>query len=397
MPTVQPTTENRIVALDVIRGVAILGILLANIEAFAFVMEFKEISLADATFADRVTTFVGLAFVNGKFRSMLAILFGIGVCLQFVKRWEAGAKWPQSYFPRVGWLLAIGLIHFVFLWAGDILAFYAVVAFFMALLARAGRTAQLVVIVIGGLMSLGLGALMLLLQALPKFTGTYSDSSFGSVGVFERIPEVMTSGNYFEQVALRLELLPWQAVFYLFLTPSVLALFCVGFLLARSGVVSGENPSGLRKLVSIGLVVGLPLNLLSWTFFAQDDVMGIRMFTEFVSGPLLACGYFGLLLLWVRSGCMARVQETIARVGRMALSNYLLQSVICVLLFSNWTFGLFERLTLVQALHAVPFVWVANIAFSTFWLSRYRMGPVEWVWRCLAERQRLPLRRSIVA
>ena len=144
----------------------------------------------------------------------------------------------------------------------------------------------------------------------------------------------------------------------------------------------------------IGLGLGLPLNLAVLMFWQSGNVLGATGYVEMLAGPVLSIGYLALILSWVASGKADGLARQVAKVGRMALSNYLLQTLVCTTIFYSWGFGLFERLTELQALAVVPLVWAINVLFTNFWLARFELGPVEWAWRSLSEKRRFPIRRA---
>lgn len=393
--SVSPTVSGRIDTLDAIRGIAILGILLANITAFAG-PEFGERLSGGYGAAHDPLRALTLVFVNGKFRSMLAILFGAGVALQFAKRKEAGASWPGSYLRRTLLLALIGLFHAVVVWYGDILLPYALIAGIVSIIALLPETLRrvLTILAVGlsGMLALGL------VLASATFGGLIKESEMMAADAIAREVRVFQSGTYADQLAYRLEMLPLISMSFILVVVMVTPLFLVGFELGRSGVLADPERGRklFRVLAVVGLGVGLPLNAcLAHPFWASHTAaLGIAV--EFVAGPTLSIGYLSLIVLWVWSGRAEAFRLRLQDIGRMALSNYLLQSVIGTTLFYSWGFGRFDRWSFPVLLLVVLGVWVANAAFTRWWLRRHVMGPVEWAWRCASEGRRFPLRRADV-
>lgn len=389
-PLVELSVRQRFESLDVVRGIAIFGILLANIAAFAGselgAMLGQPYTL---TGADRATDILGVVLVSGKFRTMLAILFGAGICLQFVKRWEAGSPWPGTYLRRVLFLGLLGAIHSVLFWYGDILWPYAWLALFTVLLARIGERKQRILITIGCSIAVIIGLFSLASAFLPSQEAGPKPFLGDEVKIF-------SEGTYLEQVGFRLTVWLMMSMFYVFWAPGALALFLIGFLLARHGVLTHpqDHPQTIKKMAVIGLGLGLPLNLVVLMFWQSGNVLGATGYVEMLAGPVLSIGYLALILGWVASGKADGLARQVAKVGKMALSNYLLQTLVCTTIFYSWGFGMFERLTELQALAVVPLVWAINVLFTNFWLSRFELGPVEWVWRSLSEKRRFPIRRA---
>ncbi len=389
-PLVEPSPSQRFESLDVVRGIAIFGILLANIAAFSrseLGPMFGQPYALDG--ADRAVDILGMILVSGKFRTMLAILFGAGICLQFVKRWEAGSPWPGTYLRRVFFLGVLGAVHSVLFWYGDILWPYAWLALFTVLLARIGERKQRILIVIG----CSIAALIGLLSFAGGFSPGQESTSVPFIGDEVKI---FSQGSYFEQVAFRFTVWLVMSVVYLAWAPGALALFLVGFLLARHGVLTHpqDHPATLKKMAAIGLGLGVPLNLVVLVFWEKGNIPSASGYIEMLAGPILSLGYLALILRWVASGKAVGLARQVAKVGKMALSNYLMQTLVCTTIFYSWGFGLFERLTELQALAIVPLVWAINVLFTNVWLARYELGPVEWAWRSLSEKRRLPIRRT---
>ncbi|MCW5940977.1 MAG: DUF418 domain-containing protein [Fimbriimonadaceae bacterium] len=389
---VAPTLDGRIETLDAIRGIAILGILLANIAAFSGPELGARLSGIQEVGRHPVEAFT-VVFVNGKFRSMLAMLFGAGVALQFAKREAAGASWPGSYLRRTLLLALIGLFHYVLIWYGDILFPYAIVAAIVSVFALMPETVRRVLTLIGVILSgglmLGLVVLTIVSEQLAKM--------FADKGTEELAREirVFQSGSYAEQIAYRIETLPAIWLSYLFVVIAVTPLFLVGFELGRSGILADRERGRkiVRAMAVFGLGVGLPLNASLLLPFWTPHPSALELMVEFIGGPTLSVGYLASIVLWVWSGRAAALRRRIQDIGRMALSNYLLQSVLCTTLFYSWGFARFDRWHGYLLTAVVLGVWVANAAFTRWWLRNHVMGPVEWLWRCAAEGRRFPLRR----
>jgi uncharacterized protein len=384
---IQPTIFGRSSSLDVIRGFAIFGILAANIVAFGTPAMSNAIAFVAESDADRIVEALRISFVSGKFRSTLAILFGIGIWLQYRKRLAVDGNWPGGYLKRTFYLGLFGLLHFILIWWGDILFSYALVAMAACLMAHlADRVLKLV---IAGLVvvSLCVGAVLALLFA-------FIPDEIAGADIFDvqREIAVHTTGGYFDQVLFRLEMLLFVLPNAFLLVPPLLAIFLLGILFARSGVVAApsEHPRIRNATLAICLGLGLPLNLLALLAIPYGGWIQFQMMAEFVTGPLLAPGYLMVVAIAVERRWFTGLQRALAQVGRVALTSYILQSVICTALFYSWGFGLYERLSALEMLAVVPLVWLVNIAFAYAWLSRFSIGPLEWALRSVTEGRALP-------
>ncbi|HVL37843.1 MAG TPA: DUF418 domain-containing protein [Fimbriimonadaceae bacterium] len=386
---IEPTLANRHRTLDVLRGFAIMGILIANIAAFGgpVLTELLWELEGRPSYgpADALTT----AFVTGKFRSTLAILFGVGLWLQFVKRVQVEGNWPGGYFKRMGILAGIGLVHALLIWWGDILFFYAIVGMVAALLVRLPHRAVIAIIVLSAMLSAAAAAGLWALDAVGMGGG--DGPSF--LPRPETEIEVFARGSYLEQTAMRATFFGISLCLYPFLALSILPLFLIGILYGRSGALYAPSrfPRIRNAALGVGLGLGLPLNLLALMYWREGPPSGFGNFIELFAGPVLAIGLSMLVAMWAERSRSAP-SVVLEKVGRLALTNYLLQSVVCSLLFYSFGLGLFGDLDNTEVLAFVPLVWLVNIGFSLWWTRRYRMGPLEWLWRAMTEGTRLPNR-----
>lgn len=392
---VRPTVRERIHVYDLIRGVAILGILLANIPYFAGPGFTEELSLkVDLSGVDGLIEKITSAFVSGKFRSTLAILFGIGIWLQFQKRSQIHGNWPGGYLKRTLILACFGLVHGIFIWFGDILFLYACVAFVMCL--AAGFSDRVLAWIAGSLLGLGflLSAGLTVWAALSPPDLSFEGADPLGLGLtVQREIAVFGSGSYWDQLVLRSIEFGLSVSSFVGYFPFLAGLFAAGILLGKHGVLA--TPQAHRKacigLLLVGVVIGLPFNLLA---FAPWDPNGFFLFSQAVElsfASFLSAGLAAVLAIWAQSGWFAPVQRSIARVGRTAFSNYILQSLICTFIFYSWGLGWFGKLDRLGMFYVVATVWAANLLFAHFWLKKYAMGPLEWLWRSWTEGKRLEM------
>jgi uncharacterized protein len=378
---VSPTLRDRIPALDVLRGFAVLGILIANIPFFAS-LDFAGMGAGRARYSgvDLWLETLTTVFVAGKMRSTLAILFGIGVWLQYQKRSQIEGNWPGGYLRRSLCLAVIGIFHGLFLWHGDILFFYAGMSVLTALLVKVNEVALKTIIGIGFGLSLIIGVgFVLLLNAFPMA----NDPALAAYGV------PFVSGTYLDQVKARLFLYPVTTLILFFQAGAMLPLFLLGALWGKSGVLANPSkyPNARKAALGVGFGIGLPLNLLGFLKLKGNENIGVLM--EFSGGPVMAIGIVMLGAIIVERGGLTLVTKNLAKVGRVALTTYLSQSLLASLVCYSWGFGLIGRVTYTQQLEIVAGIWVMNILFARLWLRRYAMGPVEWLLRSLTERSRL--------
>lgn len=372
----EPAGKRRLPLLDVLRGTAILGTLMTNVWIFTgpgAEWGILEGGLTDATslssFPDVAET-VFRVLADGKFLSLLTILFGVGLAIQYASAARRGQPWPGRYRRRALFLFAEGSVHFVLVFAWDVLMGYAVTALVVAwLLTRTLRAQRRVMWWAAGLHL----TLMTLLTALLLTDGPAPDP-----GVSPDAVDLYANGSYLEQVTFRLENALVLRMEPVLTFPLLVFLFLLGIRLFRAGAFQLDE-AGRRirtRLLVGGLGLGVPLN-------AATTVGGADLFLigRYVAAPLVALGYLALIGFAVeRLHAAGRPLKALTAVGRTALSGYVLQNVLCVLACYGFGLGLAARLDGWQpwwtmALWAT--VSAALIAFSTLWLRRFSQGPLE--------------------
>lgn len=398
---ITPTRKDRARSMDVLRGVAILGILLANIWAFAdpvLMTEFLGVSAAGHGVPEPLEGW--LAFlVSGKFRSLLCLLFGAGLCLHLTKRLRENQPLSSAY-RRYGLLALFGFVHGTFIWFGDILFAY-------------GVTALLVISLLGGtsrerLPSVikGLAAVAVLLGIVVSLSGASAATGLPADSLASLNPYIGTQaeiaayqqGGYGIQLVYRMSLFLMSALSIIFLVPVLGCLFLIGFWLADQGAFTRPHDHQLlwRKIRAFGLGVGIPLNAIALVPMPDPVFLTYSMFIEMTAAPILSIGILATVMLLCCQGVPA-VFKPFENVGKLALTNYLLQSLLCTTIYYSYGGALFGHLNGYQDLMVVACVWGVNLVFSTIYLKFFDVGPVEALWRSMAERTRIPLRNPVAS
>ena len=389
-------TGARIASLDVLRGFALLGILVMNVQIFSMPSAAYQNPTA---FGDLSGINLGVwafahVFFSQKFLTLFSMLFGAGVCL-FADRIEARGERPARWhYRRMGWLLAFGLAHAYLLWAGDILVTYAICGCLVYLLRRRRPRTLLV----AGLASLTATSLLLVAAGFALTLPAVPDEAISEIerGWKPDAPELEAEVTAYrggwsaqqpvraeEALGIHLGLLPFFAIWFCG------GLMLIGMALYKWGVLSAARDDDFyQRLASICLLAGLPLVAFGmWWNFAGDWAWQRSMFfgTLFNSWGCIpvALGYLGLVMLAVRRGFLPGLQARLAAVGRMAFTNYLLQTVICTTIFYGHGLGLFASAERYQQLLIVFAVWALQLWLSPIWLRRHSYGPLEWLWRTL--------------
>jgi uncharacterized protein len=406
-----PAAEDRLPALDLIRGVAILAILPANLIQFSGPAFGNQPVFASAL--DRVVAAVILLLVDVKFITLLSILFGVGLGLQFDRAQARGdRRFPRYYLWRQVLLLLIGVCHALLLWWGDILTAYAIVgamALGVTLLGRGwvrgvaigGLAWHYVLLLLFLVVALLFGNLFA--QSRPIQAGQGPDeqplSLFFGEGSFEERRERYTTPQNQKAIYRHghfAHLLENRAYFYTsqlmalpFGAPGMLACFLIGVLVLRAGLFHDLHAHlrPARWFVALGLGIGVPLHVVAAVVYLVDP-------RSQLPGPLNQLGalpqallYLVLLVLWSQSGLLPWLQSHLRAVGRMALTNYLMQSVLCTLVFYGYGLGLYGRIGLTETLPVLLGIWLLQLLLSPLWLRFFSVGPVEWLWRKLAGRR----------
>lgn len=412
--TIAPVAAGeRIDTLDFIRGLAVMGILAANIVAFGQPMDAYMYPAAFLTEPADPGGWMWIAqfvLVDGKMRGLFTLLFGAGMYLFMEKAWARGAtRGLQAW--RLAILMVFGMIHFFFIWPGDILFYYALFGFAALACLRWSAKTQLWV---------GLGGYMLgvLFYTGLMFPWLIVDTPFGEsspemleqrAGLIAEIDKALAhgevpnaaiaSGDYAGLVAHRITE-QWNeplmnALLFGFET---LPLMLIGMALYRGGFFSGAfDRAKMLRWGWIGVVAGAAAHLGIGLIVKGTGFSYYGTLAGFVGmSPLprlwMVLGLAALLVVYA-PGATGWLGERVRAAGRAAFTNYLGTSVLMMFVFHGWALGLFGELNRPQLYIVVALAWVIMLAWSKPWLDRYRYGPLEWLWRCLTYRTIFPLKK----
>ena len=402
MPNLQPTSDTeRHAILDVLRGFALYGVLLANLVWLTTDMVLSDARLQQlptATVDPIVRAFVAF-FIDGKFYTLFAFLFGLGFALQMHRAERRGGRIVSVYIRRLSVLLFIGTIHIALIWYGDILLLYAELGFVLLLFRRVKPTVRLVAL-----------ALVLALFARATFTAYHAVTKPPEVsqGVSEAEKDAATKEARLtallsgyprvirENVAIHWNEMVVRGFLWLAL-PQIFARFLFGVYVGKCGIVerAAEFVPLMRRALPwlvAAAVIGNGVGLVHRWFEHQRHVELSASWWAIGTIPLAEAGILALSAVYVCSVCVLFYSSTrwqqrlshLAPVGRMTLTNYLTQSVLYLVLFTG-TAGLHLLGRVGPAICVVLSIVIfgGQMAVSRWWLRRYRFGPVEWVWRTL--------------
>jgi len=376
----------RAVALDVLRGLALLGIVIVNMEYYAQPLES---GWAEATgLVDGAARWLSIALFQGKSYLVFSLLFGYGLGIQLARADAGDQSLGRRHARRMAGLFLLGSLHAVFLFSGDILMAYAVLGAVLWPLRRTGERELL--FVTGALAALtALGFLVL---------GTATALSGGlPVADTAAAARAIAEGSLGEQIGQRLSDLPTaQGVVVLGQGPMVAAAFLVGLILARRGILT--EPAAHRALLGrttrLCLPIGLVGSAVAATLILAGGAVGqgAGLALQFLVAPLSGLGYVSGVALLVVDGRLSGLGRTVAAGGRMSLTVYLGESIAAALLFTGLGLGLHGALGPAAGLAIAVLIWLGFLAFAALWWRAFRFGPFEWLLRSFTYWRWQPLR-----
>jgi uncharacterized protein len=414
-PAMHPTlNQSRINALDVIRGIALLGILLMNINGMGLPFSYEDPSILGHTDGlNYGVWFANEMFFEGTMRGLFTILFGAGVILlteRLIKR-GAGISTADVYYRRIVWLLLFGLVNsWVFLWNGDILYAYALFGFFLFpfrnlkvrnLLAIAG-----ILIFLGTVWSVydyhhSKEVKQEADQALAlKDSGAELDAADEqAIAAWDELAHKKTPeeiqeniagmhGSYAEIIETKSGDIVWMQTWfqYRYGPWDILSFMFLGMAFFKLRILHGERTVKFYALMAlVGYAIGLSVNYYEVQMITQSNFDALKIHeakqTYDIGRLFVTMGHIGLFMLFIKSGTIAFLQRSLAAVGRMALSNYLMHSIFTSIIFLG--FGLFGQLERYELYYVVFGIWIFQLIVSPIWLRHFQFGPFEWLWRSL--------------
>ena len=395
---VQPT--ERISEIDIVRGIALFGILMVNMSFFKIPVMMDRMPSAFSPGLDQAVAWLIQLLFTGKFYAIFSFLFGLGFYIFMERTLAKGLELVPLYRRRLRVLLAVGAIHLFLLWSGDILFTYALTGFI--LLAFRSKNEQQVKRWI-----IGLFIATLFLQGLFGFL-----QGFGEVMSGESYEQMMgeligaavavySTGSFSELLYFRLiNEVPYIIVSLFVWIPAVLAFFLCGLYVGRKGIFKDLNGNRalFKKICAIGFPVGAIFLFLYVLFETAIWPVGtaakpaLLMMTNYLASLFIFPAYVSLILLSLQNDRCRRILAPVAAAGRMALTNYLTQTLILITLFYGFGFGLFYKVSLAQGVLITIALYLIQVVWSNLWFKKFKYGPLEWLWRGLTYKKFEPLR-----
>jgi uncharacterized protein len=404
-PPATPTAgADRIVSLDVLRGVAVLGILVMNIQSFAMIdaAYFHPLSFGDLTGWNYATWLASHLLADTKFFTIFSMMFGAGVVLMSDRQRATNRPTVGLHYRRMLVLLFLGMSHGYLFWHGDVLYAYAMCGM-VAFLLRGLRPRLLLLL---GLLLFTIHSVNYLLIGLstPMWPETElqafvhqfrptADMIAEEVAIYRgdwmTIFWHRTTATFQMETFVFMGFIGWEAG----------GLMLIGMGLYKLGVLSGRLRSSTYVALLIGgTIAGLCMSFVGLRYINETAWEPIYSFTAGRAynrwGALpLSLAWISLVMLACKHGWLTWLTTRLASVGRMALTNYLAQSILCTTLFYGYGFGLFGEVSRLGQLGVVIAIWILQLLWSPLWLRHFRFGPIEWLWRSCTYLRLQPLRR----
>ncbi|MBA2400756.1 MAG: DUF418 domain-containing protein [Bradyrhizobium sp.] len=375
----------RIDAIDVLRGIALFGVMAINITTIFRVSIFERFLLRKmpaSPLDHAVETVLNLA-IDLKALALFSLLFGVGIAIQF-ERLSKSPRRTSLLVRRLVVLLAFGLIHLCLIWNGDILTEYALAGLIVLPFLFGPRW----LLAVAALASLGL---YLAMQAFPP-PGLW----LGTAALAQDVAEayrVYPTGGFLDVLAFRLREIPLLAALHASIFSRTIGLFLLGAFAWRTGILRNPPHHLLFAIAAVCISLGAALILSHAGGFTTGSGR-IGILAKPLGTILLALGYGAAIIGIAGLNSGRRLLGWAGPLGRMAFTNYLAQSVIFGWIFYGYGLGLFGRLGVTSALAIGVAVYIAQVLFSAWWLGRYRYGPIEWLWRTLMYGEAQPMRQT---
>ncbi len=417
------SSENRIKSLDIARGFALFGILMVNVQLLCQPLAWLfSGGGSNEGLAGRVAYYATRVFFESKSYPLFSLLFGMGLMLMRERAIAAGRSFAKPYLRRLSMLLVMGVLHALLLYYADVLLIYSIIGFLTMWLM--GRKSKLLL----GL-SVSMLTLALLFSAFSGFMGMRYYESKGADAVADEpartamvqaADENIGFSAFFEQVkqgeiaergpmspewqsaakdafqngplshAILMRCLEWivEQINWTIGGGAVLqiaGMFFLGAWLMKIDAPGAGAARWMRRLILIGLLIGMPCSVASVVLTAAATKYSALYFSSFslmvLAGPCVALGYMGLSMWLARRFGEGWFARSIASTGRMALTNYIMQSFLVCVIVQHWGFGMYGEISQAQMLVIAVSIYVFQLVASPLWLSRFTMGPLEWLWR----------------
>jgi uncharacterized protein len=404
MKTLAPIDpKQRIEILDVLRGFALFGIIFNNMlyfSGYAYMPFDKLKQIINFQLNEKIYYFLDI-IITAKFYTLFSILFAVGFYIQFNKHTEDSTDFMKTYRRRLFILLLIGLIHSL-IWSGDILLTYSLIAFIMILF-RNVKSKHLIRWSIFFILL----PLLIDLALLPFFKATSTINAENTTHIVhlkypdmapESVINTFQNGSIGGIFILNIHNLVWKYLSYI---PSggyfkFLGIFLLGYFLASVRFFTEKSKSTFLLITSliIGLLATISAKILGGSSYQFPPTLPNILYKFLLStGQIFMCFfYITTICKFFQTSVGTRILKHLKPFGRMALSNYLFQNILMIIIFYNFGFNLFGRIGLIPTTSIAVLILISQIIYSNIWLKHFKFGPFEWIWRSLTYKKRIKIR-----
>lgn len=383
--------ENRIITLDIIRGFALFGILLVNMAFFntpkLFIIGTEVLLFADI--GSRIANYFILVFATGKFFTIFSFLFGLGFFIFMDRIQDKGLHVAPLYRRRLFFLFILGFIHAVFIWSGDILLTYSIAGFLLLFFRNSGaETIKKWAIWLFVIVNIVIGLLTYLSTVVEAVFDDGSEIATYNQDLVQQAISIYQSGNFAEILSFRLAEEVPIILFNLVITvPFVLSVFLFGLFVGKKGITKNIDHhlnwiySVWKKsfIFSAILTVVLLVLRMELVFIPFHLHFAILEIISYVTGLVMSFFYMTSIALLYAKQKWLKFLSVFAPVGQMALTNYLTQTMICLIIFNG--FGFYGKVAPELGIVLTIVIFILQTYLSHYWLKKYRFGPIEWLWR----------------
>ena len=395
----------RIVSIDVLRGFALLGILIMNIQSFSMISEayLNPMAYGDMTGINKWIWILSHVFAAEKFMSIFSMLYGAGILLFIASCSKKGMKPGAMHYRRSFWLLLFGFAHAYLIWYGDILVAYAICGS-IAFLFRNKKPRTL--IIVAAILFLVPAALSLLTASTisnwpqEQYESNVNNWKPNEEKIAQKVEAMQ--GSWPEQMDARSKMAQFMQTFLFLWQTSwrALSMMLLGMALFKMRVLSADRSKGFYlRMAGIGLITGVSLSSIgAYTSFAEnwsyDYAMFIGLTYNYVGSLGTALGYIGVIMLMMKSTKLEKLKAGLSSVGKLAFSNYILMSLLGMFIFYGNGLGYFGQVERWQQALIVIAIWMVMFTWSGVWLKNFYFGPLEWLWRVLTYAKLQPFKRN---
>ncbi len=394
--------KDRIKELDIIRGFALFGVLLVNIAMFNTTLFTKSASLAPlsnplqlATIQDRLAALFIKIFAEGKFYTIFSFLFGLGFYIFMQRAEKKSTSTTKLFIRRSLFLFIFGILHFIFVWYGDILHVYGIIGFFLLLFKNSSlKTIKIWIIILLLFSTLFYSGFTLLntLNSSLMDSNTLENQKVWTNNQMKESVEVYQTGTFLEVITYRIS----NEGIFLFMNlfviiPKILGMFLIGLYVGKKGIL--EDIDGhldyIRKICKITGVVGLLVSVLYVCIDYEIINLGTVLnspttkFFEELATVFVSMFYVTSLILLLKKMVFNKLLIPLRYMGQMALTNYLVQCILCSIIFYGYGFGLLNKIGVATGVILTIGIYGTQLIISKKWLQHFRYGPFEWIWRKL--------------